>query len=163
MIMRSNRKIVGLTVASCVLLSLGFISGCGQKKGSVKGKVTVGGQKVTQGTISFLDANDNSNKGASIQEDGTYSIDNIPSGTKYVSVQSPEPKTSEMPKGPGGETAMGKVKAPEGEQSGMKTAKQIEKMKETWIKIPDDYQDPTKKKLKFEVKPGENTYDIKIP
>src|SRR5262249_1854753 len=119
-------------------------SGSGGAMGCVSGKITVQGKPVVIGKVGFFyPAKDNMVVMFDIQSDGTYATGELPPGKAIVTVQSVLPKLQ-----PNASADMKKY---------------IEAMRAKYVKIPADYSDPNKKKIVYEVKPGQQEFDITIP
>src|SRR5262245_37037773 len=72
-----------------VLLALA-LSGCGQRKGKVTGKVSYKGEAVPFGTVAFYGKGD-AVSSAPIGPDGTYTATGVPLGEVKVTVSTPAP------------------------------------------------------------------------
>lgn len=78
-------------LTACSLPLLIFAAGCGgSDKAEVKGKVTVDGEAVTVGTISFTTEDGANTAAAEVQSDGSYSFQNgVVPGTHVVEYSPP--------------------------------------------------------------------------
>jgi hypothetical protein len=83
------------------------LSGCGGSNanvGAVSGKVTYRGQPVTEGTVSFMNAEAGTGAEAKLGQDGTYQVETpeggLPVGTYAVSISPPIYLDSSDPKTP---------------------------------------------------------------
>jgi len=145
----SSRMLGALSLAFLVALLSG-VSGCdsGPKgaKNSVSGKVTLNGEKVA-GTVSFV-GSDPAPKETPIKPDGTYQIDDPPTGQVKIVV-----------KGMGGPTgAAGAAKPPPG-------GPEMPSMPGTGMggaTPPAKYGSPATTPLTYDVKPGKQTYNIEL-
>jgi hypothetical protein len=72
-----------------VLLALA-LSGCGQRKGKLTGKVSYKGEAVPVGTVAFYGTGD-AVSSAPIGPDGTYEATGVPLGEVKVTVNTPPP------------------------------------------------------------------------
>jgi hypothetical protein len=72
-----------------VLLALA-LSGCGQRKGKLTGKVSYKGEEVPFGTVAFYGTGD-AVSSAPIGPDGTYEANGVPLGEVKVTVTTPPP------------------------------------------------------------------------
>jgi len=146
------------------LLAAGCKSGT---VGRVSGKVTYNGNPVTGGKIRFFPTTGSSQEGglggyeATIQEDGTYSIADVPAGDMVVTVDTEElnPKKPTMgdPTGMGSKmdpTEMMKKAGMVPEGSGGTVGK--------YMKIPEHYAKKDKSGLTVKVSTGKTTYDPKL-
>ena len=135
-------------------------SGASAGKGKVSGKVKVGDKTVKFGQVIFNPVSDpNSIFAGQIEKDGTYRILTIPTGKYYVTVASAKPREPN----PGFDPSVRPTEKRD------KMSKEIEAMKkeikwkkENYVPIPEDYSDPRKKNLVFEIKQGDNIFDIHI-
>ncbi|MDO5552168.1 MAG: hypothetical protein Q4G68_00270 [Planctomycetia bacterium] len=120
-----------------VFVSIVVFTGCIKQKeptGSITGMVTYKGQSVTNGEISFRGSERGKGGGCPIAEDGTYSINAIPTGD-YSIVLLPPPKG--MPGTP-------------------------EERKPINYIVPEKYQKFETSNLTFTIKEGKNTFDLNL-
>jgi hypothetical protein len=161
-------------------LSLVAVVGCGPAKGSLSGKVTYQGKDLKGGSVSLIPvAGDGQSYSTKINEDGTYSFDQILSGKYKVCVETTSLKgaTSGAAAGPtyGGKPASGakekskiKNKLPEGVQpptEGYRVAEAFGGGTEAasrYVAIPPEFGDPSSTPLTVEVKGGSQTHDITL-
>jgi hypothetical protein len=137
----------------CAFFGLSLVSGgCGEKKGSISGKVTFDGKPLPAGRITFLSQESKHISKESIIVDGAYSISDFPAGPVIITGESfPPPKGGEkstMPKDlglppPGRE----KPKTPEGK----------------YVPIPPRYGNMEESGLTYTVLPGEQEHDVPLP
>lgn len=80
-----QRTISSLCGGLCALLLLAA-TGCGEPHATVRGRVTVAGQPIADGRVSFF-CSDGQILYGIIATDGTYTIPNVPYGTVQVTVQ----------------------------------------------------------------------------
>jgi hypothetical protein len=99
-------------------------------QGDVSGVVKYQGKPLTAGTISFYDEGRGVWSGA-IATDGSYSIKGVPIGKAKIAVTTP--MAISMPGGP-------------------PPAKSVQ--------IPEKYSDPTKSNLAYQVRGGQQEYDV---
>ena len=143
--------------AVCLLTCLAA-TGCGSQ-GSVSGKVSYKGEALGGGTVVFT-SEGRASDSSPIALDGTYHINKIPTGPVKVAVETKsarpiaaDPRRPNMPTPPpdqmpaGGTSAYGTPGAPTGK----------------YVWIPDDYGDPAKSGLTYDVKPGSQTKDFDLP
>jgi hypothetical protein len=127
------------------------VAGCtgGVPTGSVSGKVTYEGKTVRRGSVMFVTGNSKPVY-AQINDEGMYEAQGVPAGKAKVTVTSPDPK--------GGGRREREVKdAPRAPVRGEKGPEV-----KGWFPIPDQYSDPARSGLSFDVKAGPNTYDIEL-
>ncbi|HET6423743.1 MAG TPA: carboxypeptidase-like regulatory domain-containing protein [Planctomycetaceae bacterium] len=140
-------SVTGLVLGCCLAA---VTSGCSKgglntPTGTVSGKVTVNGQPLTEGTITFFGENNGDTGAAVLNSDGTYALKygtgfSVPAGDYRVSVNAGPPASS-APADP--KALMATVKVPDGGKP-----KKV---------IADKYRDPKTSTLIAVVKPGSNT------
>lgn len=142
------RRSHALGVGFVVLAAL--VSGCGTKTTTVKGRVSYQGKPVVWGSVAVV-ASDGINYPASIPLDGTFVIENIPTGPCKIGVNSPNPegrfggrlggtKDKESVAGLG-------TRVPEDTRPRPPAG--------AWFEIPDKYMDPLTSGLTGEIKAGQ--------
>jgi hypothetical protein len=132
-------------------------TGCGSY-GSVSGKITCNGQPLGGGTVVFTVEGQGSDS-SPIGPDGSYHINKVPTGTAKVSVETLSVKPAgadfrrppNMPTPPAGQI-------PQGAQP----LNYDTQPKGTYVEIPENYSDPNKSGLTYEVKSGsqEKSFDL---
>lgn len=176
----SRRLCLPVVVLACALLAL---TGCG-RKGTISGKVSVNGEAMPGGSITFVPADPSKSQRGGINDDGTYRVEGVPSGPAKVVVTprkapnmgggGPQPmgagRPPVVPGGgapPGGKAASPaeKMQLPPGVQLPPEAAKRFEAARGSGktVSIPEDYQDSGKTPLTYEVKGGSQTKDFDIP
>jgi hypothetical protein len=120
--------------------------GCGSSK--ISGKVTHKGEPLHMGLVTFTAA-DGSPHTAQINEDGTYSIANVPPGLAKIAVEGFGEK-GRLP--PGGKA----MRRPKDEHSPSAEASYAP------VKINPKYKKPETSGLTCEVKGGRQTHDIQL-
>jgi hypothetical protein len=140
-------RILFLLPVLAVLLTLG----CGEQKASVSGKVSYGTTPIPAGIVTFVHSNGTA-KTATIKEDSSYKIEGISPGKVTVCVDTSSAKPAPIPPGPGAPPPPdSEYKPPYGQAQGK------------WVPIPAIYINPKSSTLTYEVKPGDQKHDIKIP
>jgi hypothetical protein len=153
--------------------------GCGKGKGTVSGTVTLDGQPLPAGNITFIPSK-GQGAGGTIQ-DGKYSVADVPAGKVAVTVETETLKKqmdalAQVPRqmNPGsGSTRLSPemlAKLPENarakmEESQKKSAEAPQKLKELQAKyraIPDKYSKAESSGLTVEVKAGPNTFEVPL-
>jgi hypothetical protein len=86
--LRHGWRILGTGLLFLVVSSLVGCSG----KGTISGTVKKGDKNLAMGTITFYNKKDNKAYSGTIQEDGSYSVDGVPSGDYKVTISSDPPK-----------------------------------------------------------------------
>jgi len=124
--------------------------GC-EGSASVSGKVTLNGQPVNGGAVTFYGAGGRQ-EGSWIDPEGNYAIAKAPVGDVKVTVVSSKagqppklPKERAAPQHPGGQEGGGGA-APAGKP----------------VVVPDKYKDPERSGLTFTLKPGPQTIPIEL-
>jgi hypothetical protein len=128
--------------------------GCAKPVGDVSGKVTVKGQNLEYGTVTYM-ASDGTGYQGEIQPDGSYSIKGIPLGAAKIAVTSIDPEfTNKM-----------KAQVEKMRNQKEKPTLQTDMAKydiSKYRKAPEKYGNPESSELQFDVKPGQNKKDIDI-
>lgn len=171
--MRSFR--VWLRSASVVGLAgaLVLATGCGKPTGSVTGKVTYKGTPLKGGGVTFVSSEGQSSKSATINEDGTYSVQDIVAGNYKITVDTSFMKTETggygsgfMPGGSGGAIQDNGpppgVTVPEGYTPSSPKAMQSAKKGKNYVAIPPQYANPESTDLTYTVVGGAQAHDIEL-
>lgn len=165
-------QIASSVVSRCLRRSLLLpvfllVLGCGSK-GTVTGKVTFKDAALPGGQVHFLAENGKSYAG-DINEDGTYTVKNVPTGPKKVSVHPTEPPRIPLGGGrpgmPGGGLPKIQFGPPPGSNVPEEAKKGFNPIKpgQKYVKdFPTKYKDPEKSELTYTVTSGEQTYDIPL-
>jgi hypothetical protein len=129
------------------VFGLTLIAGCGPSHGTVTGTVTLNGQPVTDGQVSFL-GQDGTIVTSMIDSSGKYRIAQFPVGLAKVTVYPPMDMAAvgDTLKNQGKEKGPPKMIAPPQPKSD----------------IPSRYSDPNTSNLTVEVRRGEMTFDIPL-
>jgi hypothetical protein len=140
-------------------LFLGFLalvatSGCTGASATVKGKVTLDGQPVKGGTVTFASTEGKPPASGSIQQDGGYEVLRAPTGKVKITVE-----TESL--NPAGRGDARKYEPPAGQKSPYGNAKGGDDASR-YVKIPEKYKLEETTDLAFEVKGGTNTHDLKL-
>ena len=117
------------------VLLIGTLSGCGPATGSVSGNVTIDGQPLDKGVISYSPAEGQSEPVTVEILNGKYATDKMVAGKKFVQISAPK--------------VVGKRKEYEGPDAPL-----VELTEE---RLPPKYN--SESTLTFEVKPGDNDKD----
>lgn len=121
-------------------------SGCGgSKTGTVSGKVRLNGEPVPGGYVNFFPEGGagSSAKTSPIREDGSYSVSGVPVGPAKISVQ-----------GIAGSAALPNVTPPKGME--------IPRSDRKTVNIPAMYSTTDMSGLKWDVKPGQQEFNIDL-
>lgn len=149
--------------AMCILFACLLTTGCGSY-GAVKGTVTYKGKKLEFGTVQAV-AN-NGNFTAEIDNEGKYEMKGLATGTVKFVVSQPNPKNAEvaqklLKKSKDGAEAAAGGRSPKGIQKKDLTAAEMEAMTKPQL-IPEKYTDVSKPLFTYELKGGENNFDIAL-
>jgi hypothetical protein len=130
---------------------------------TVSGKVTYKGAPLKGGYVTLVTATGISRPGG-ISEDGSYTIDNVPTGPVKIAVdtESIKPRSSA---GKGGMAPPKKYGPPPGaEQPSAPAYKPPDPTAgaDRYVAIPQKYADPEKSGLTYTVKSGSQTHDIPL-
>jgi len=157
----SPRKRAGVLVW---LLLASLLAGC-SSKGSVSGKVLYKGQPVTGGNLIFQTDKGNFFR-AIISEDGTYTMEKVPSGPVQIGVENEALKTQA-----GAGTMIAKVtpKDQKGNEQNVNEMmqgmmKQMNKggVPGKYVPIPEKVKDPKTSGLTYTVTGGSQVHDIEL-
>jgi hypothetical protein len=146
--------------AGFCLCGILLAEGCGSGKGIVSGKVLYQGKPVPGGTVSF-----NSDKGgvffSPIEEDGSYTIRGIPTGPAKIAVETESfrpPLSAPLQRG-GGSVSPEFLKQNLEKMNPQMADPQRAKR---YVPIPQQYRDPDKSNLTYEVKSGKQQHDLDL-
>jgi hypothetical protein len=143
--------------------------GCNKPSGSVSGKVTYNGKALKGGNVTFVGGAGQPSGSASIKEDGTYFIPKLAAGPYKVVVEteSLRPPRAIRPK-MGGGPPKGKgglpegVEAPPGYSASSPADAVAAKNAKLYTHIPEKYSAADTTDLSYEIKGGEQKYDIDL-
>jgi hypothetical protein len=148
------RATAGLGLALILLLGL---TGC-SSRGTVSGKVTYRKQSLGGGTVIFYSEGKGTFR-ATIKDDGTYTIADLPTGTVRIAVVGPTVNTGpgnryrKVPKG---------VEIPEESKDNPLYGPAQKSSGKKGVKLPERYGDPDKSQLTYEVISGQQTKDLPL-
>jgi hypothetical protein len=129
--------------------------GCGKPVGDVTGKVTVKGQPLEYGTVTFL-ASDGTGYQGEIQPNGTYSIKGVPVGTAKIAVLAIDPKwLADM------KDKIQKARDQKDVKPGANPFAKGAHEREAH-KTPQKAEDAESSGITYDVKGGQNKYDIDL-
>jgi hypothetical protein len=125
--------------------------------GNVSGKVLYKGSPVVMGSVVLVGPDGVPHTGR-IEEDGTFTISEVPTETVKVAVQSPDPgrplRETDLP--PSQTPLMQKMKGMKIDLGGAKGDRK------KWRRLPKQYEDPNTSGLTLDVHKGENILDIEL-
>jgi hypothetical protein len=147
-------RLVGLALIAAI--------GCGSSPGKLTGKVTYQGTALKGGTVTLVPNASGKTYSTRINEDGTYSLDQVEAGTYKVCVETSslkpdgnaaptDPRIKNVPP-PGANVPEGYAMASPG------GAKQSQR----YVAIPPKYEKPSETPLTVEVKGGTQQHDIPL-
>jgi len=136
------------------------LAGCGGPgKGDVSGVVTIKGEPISVGRISFLSQVDKQEVFSAYLVRGKYTIKDCTAGPVTISVESFEPPDPATLKGTKGKTTM----RPK-DNVKMERPPELEELasgpKLKFVPIPQKYSNPESSGLTYEVQTGPQTHDI---
>ena len=141
---RWGSKSRGLTILA-VLLFLSALAGCSRSTGTVYGKVTIGGQPLNVGTVTFV-PEDGQAQTCSIEPDGGYSVSKVPIGPCTIAVTSGQPSRG-----------MWNLQTRQPAEGGVPPGQPP-----PFIRIPPRYNDPQQSGLTYDVPAGRQLHDIEL-
>jgi len=133
LVSRSSWLAVGLVILS---------GGCGAGSGGLAGKVTFQGQSIRMGSVLVV-GQDGIPRSTGIQDDGSYSLENIPAGPVQVAVSSPDP------------LSVRQVPPKHGTPPPLPD-------RTKWVPIPARYAEFKQSGLVFTVRGGTNNFDLEL-
>lgn len=147
-----------------VALTIPGASGCAPPTGSLSGTVAYKGKSLPYGRVTFVCA-DGTVVSGKIDSDGTYLIPQAPAGPARVAVRCLEEAMpalvsvdpSELH---GGKRSDSPAHAPQGPMMIQSPEKPTARPKP--MRIPDHFQQAERSGLTYEIRRGEQTYDIKL-
>jgi hypothetical protein len=145
-----------LALPLCLVLAIGCDKANPHAPASVTGKVTYKGNPVTAGTVTFNPNSEGPFSSASLNEDGTYTINEAPAGdfTVTVDTESFNPDRKKATYGPGGAGAGATSPPPAGVKTATPTGK--------YVKIPKKYSDPKASPLTAKLGAGKQTVNFPL-
>lgn len=166
-----------LIVFGVLSFLLPLAAGCGGGKGSVSGTVTLDGQPLPVGNITFLPSNGPGATGPI--EDGKYSVKGVPTGQVTVTVETISIKkeiesvTKSSPKAPKVGTAtipQDMAKVPENARAKMEQMKKqadertsrVKDLQAKYREVPGKYSRAEASGLATTVNKGQNTFDVQL-
>jgi hypothetical protein len=158
----------GWSLIVCLLLGT---AGCASR-GDISGKVLYRGKPVPGGNVTFFPAGGKGAFNSPIQQDGSYSLTQVPAGEVTITVETESKKPAETDlKKPGPQGTSGQKSKASKYREEMEKFRQEKKpgrtprqfpSKEQYVPIPASYQDPEKSGLTYTVTGGEQTHDIEL-
>lgn len=133
-----------LPLASLPGLLLFLLVGCGPRYGNLAGSVSFEGKPVRMGSVLVV-GSDGVPRSTTIQDDGSYAVDNVPIGTVRIAVSSPDPETMvvSLPK-----------------HGRIRQDNTVDNTK--WFPIPEKYAEFDQSDLTCTVKTGSNRFNIEL-
>lgn len=126
-----------------------IVVGCQGNQGTVSGKITYNGQPLPEGIVTFH-TTDGKARPTNIQEDGSYTAPDVPTGPATISVQTSAPSR------PAGKAAAAPAGGDQSGAEGMRTRKVAS------VAIPAKFADPKTSGLTYTVTSGSQTHDIEL-
>jgi hypothetical protein len=132
------------------------MTGC-SSQGTVSGKITYKGESLGGGRVLFVSEGHGSCS-ASIGEDGNYTVNNVPVGPVAIAVETKSVRPVEMPP-----EYMPRQPPPESlPKQGTAPFRRGGTASRKYVEIPEDYADPKKSGLKYQVSGGRQKHDIPL-
>jgi hypothetical protein len=139
-----------LFVFAIVLIAPTFVGCSSGGRGSLAGKVTYQGKTVAYGTVMAV-CSDGVTRSSNIAEDGSYRIEDVPTGMVKLGVVSPEPPDPGSFSGRQG-----------GRGGGGETPRPPTIDRSRWFAIPEALGDPRNSGQETNVAAGANSFDIQL-
>jgi len=165
------RRCLILPLASALVAAVG----CGGSSGTLKGTVSYKNKPLKGGNILLLPVGGGTSFSGSIENDGTYKIENVKAGKYKVCVETDSLKAStqqsSMAMGPGGRPPVAKAEknepppgaaVPEGYKMSGPPAQRAKENLARYVQIPPGYADPEQTTLTLEFKGGNQDYPINL-
>jgi hypothetical protein len=147
------RRVLAAAFCLCgILLAVGC-SG----KGVVSGKVQYKGKPVLGGSVSLIPATGGA-MSSPIEEDGSYTIRDVPPGTAKITVETESFRPPVPPRGVPGVSSEYMKKSLEQMNPGMNDPQRAKR----YVQIPAEYSDPDKSNLTCTVKGGKQEHNIDL-
>lgn len=143
--------------AGFCLCGLLLVEGCGGGKGTVSGKVSYQGKPVRGGNVAFI-PEAGSPVNSPIEADGTYTIRKIPPGNVKITVETDSfrpPLEKAVARGGDAKFLKQNLEKMNPQMADPERAKR-------YVRIPPQYRDPRQTNLSYEVKSGEQEYNIDL-
>jgi hypothetical protein len=142
-------------LAGLLALAAGCAGGTTEEKypASVKGTVTLDGERLEMGMVTFTSEDGNTSSMATILDDGTFEQGGVPAGKVKVGV-----KTSHLE---AQAKALGRDKA-RARKGEVKGGPGLSLPPGLFRAVPRKYEDPTTSNLVYDLKAGDNTLEIKL-
>jgi hypothetical protein len=151
----ANRRLASILGAG---LATAFLSGCGASVGDVNGTVTCGNKTLASGAV-IIRGSDMITYHGSIDEDGNYTVSNVPTGPATIVVVSMNPQVSVDP-ATFDEGDMIKQRFVKAAPPAAKPMPRSEPKR--WFPIPKKYEDFRTTDLTLNVAGGANQHDIHL-
>ncbi|WP_020468710.1 peptidase associated/transthyretin-like domain-containing protein [Zavarzinella formosa] len=142
---RAMRSNLGRRALVLSVTLLAFI-GCGAGTGELSGTVTYNSKPLRMGSV-VVSAGDGTVVVGQINDDGSYSIIGVPSGSAKIGVSSPKPKADNI------HMRKKDEKAP---------APALVEDTSKWMSIPEKYADFKGSNLGVDIKAGKNVFNIDL-
>lgn len=144
-----------LGLLGLLVLALGASAGCGNRTGTVTGKITYNNAPVKGGHLTFLHQEGKRSVSVQIAEDGTYTIDRIPVGEVKIVVETESLNPMNAPRRMVNAPPAGQVSPHSGPATSVDTSNR-------YTQIPERFQKAETTDLTYKVVPGPQEYHINL-
>jgi hypothetical protein len=152
--LRPSRPALGPLAWAAVCLAC---AGCGKGQGDVHGKVTYAGKALSFGTVRLMDS-DGIFHAATIEADGTYRFEKVPEGPATFVVTCMDPSAPKQLR-----AATGRAEGMRARSRALPAGAEAPKGGTGKMSlIPLEYGDFSRSKLKRNLEPGENLFDLTL-
>jgi len=153
-------------LALLVGLTLFGVAGCGPSVGTLTGKVTYKGNALKGGNVTLIPADSGETFSAAIQEDGTYTFEQLKSGKYKVCVDTsglkPQRTTGGRPAAAMKNEPPKGAEMPEGYKMAAPFAQVQAENARRYVEIPAQYADPNSTSLSLDYRGGSQKHDITL-
>ncbi len=139
------------SLAYCLLVTISFVHGCARSNsgaGNLSGKLTLGERPIRAGRVYIISKDGKRATSAEVQDDGSYAIADAPIGDVKISFQPPENVQLT-------EKVAINTKVPGLKAISATAARSV-------VGIPSHYLNHETSGITFNVKEGDNIFDIKL-
>jgi len=132
-----------------------MLTGCSGGKGTVTGKVSYQGTVLKGGNVVFMSTEKKPSVSCTINEDGTYTAEGVPTGPVKILVETASLKPASYSQGKQYDPPPG-AKVPEGYKTGAADNSK------RYVEVPEKYNDPDKTDQLYTVTSGKQEKNIEL-